>query len=289
MFGRKKKIQETEQQKKSVKKIKVKKEKSKKAKSPVYEPIPGIMGMGEDYHIYTMTLSDRFKGAAAGVLLGAVVGYVFFNNWYVAAALAVIALVKIQEPYREHLKKMRLKKLLLEFKDLLEALTASYSAGQTTTQAFLDAQKEMADLFGEKADIVQEINLINVGLQHNFNIEDLLLNFAQRSGLDDVESFANVFEVCNRKGGNLKQIVGETRSVINDKIEIEMEIQTMVAAGKNDLNIMMVLPLVIMLAMRGLGDSMTGNSLMNIIVKIVVLGIFAAAYMFGLKIVEIKL
>lgn len=289
MFGRKKKIQETEQQKKSVKKIKVKKEKSKKAKSPVYVPIPGIMGMGEDYHIYTMTLSDRFKGAAAGVLLGAVVGYVFFNNWYVAAALAVIALVKIQEPYREHLKKMRLKKLLLEFKDLLEALTASYSAGQTTTQAFLDAQKEMADLFGEKADIVQEINLINVGLQHNFNIEDLLLNFAQRSGLDDVESFANVFEVCNRKGGNLKQIVGETRSVINDKIEIEMEIQTMVAAGKNDLNIMMVLPLVIMLAMRGLGDSMTGNSLMNIIVKIVVLGIFAAAYMFGLKIVEIKL
>lgn len=289
MFGKNKKIQEAKPQEKKVRKEKVRKEKVGKPKKTPYVPVSGIMGMGEDYHIYKMTISDRMTGALAGILLGAAVGYVFFNNWYVAAVLALLILVKIQEPYREYLKKKRLKKLLLEFKDLLEALTASYSAGQTTTKAFLDAQKEMADLFGEKADIVQELNLINVGLQHNFNIEDLLMNFAQRSGLDDVESFANVFEVCNRKGGNLKQIVGETRNVINDKIEIEMEIQTMVSAGKNDLNIMMVLPFIIMLAMRGLGESMTGNGLVNIIVKIVVLGIFAAAYMLGLKMVEIKL
>lgn len=131
--------------------------------------------------------------------------------------------------------------------------------------------------------------MINVGLQHNYNIEDLLLNFAQRSGLDDVDSFANVFEVCNRKGGNLKQIVGETRSVINDKIEIEMEIQTMIAASKNELNIMMVMPFVIMLSMRGLGDSMSGNSLVNLIVKFVALGIFIGAYVIGSKLVDIKL
>ena len=148
---------------------------------------------------------------------------------------------------------------------------------------------EMSDLFGEGADIVNELKMINVGLQHNYNIEDLLLNFAQRSGLDDVDSFANVFEVCNRKGGNLKQIVGETRSVINDKIEIEMEIQTMVAASKNELNIMMVMPFIIMLTMRGLGDSMTGNSIVNIIVKFVALGIFVAAYVVGIRLVDIKL
>lgn len=283
MFGKKKNVQERPPKEKKIKKAKVKKEKQ------VYVPIPGILGMGEDYHIYHMTILDRLKGALGGMAMGVAVGYVFFSNWYVAALLAVIVAVKAQKPYREYLRKKRLKKLLLEFKDLLEALTASYSSGQTTTRAFLDAQKEMSDLFGEGADIVQELTVINVGLQHNYNIEDLLFNFAQRSGLEDVESFANVFEVCNRKGGNLKQIVGETRSVINDKIEIEMEIQTMVAASRNDLNIMMVLPFIIMLAMRGLGDNMTGNSLINVIVKLVVLGIFAAAYMLGIKIVEIKL
>lgn len=262
----------------------------KKGESTVKEaPIAGMMGMGEDYHIYHMTKRNRLMGAAVGAGVGIAVGYVFFSNWAVAFALALVITMIIQEPYMRYLKKKRLKKLLLEFKDLLETLTASYSTGQTTAAAFTDAQKEMADLFGEDADIVQELNIINVGLRHNCNIEDLLLNFAGRCGLDDVDSFANVFEVCNRRGGNLKRIVGEARSVINDKIEMEMEIQTMVAASKNELNIMMVMPFVIMLAMRGIGDSMTGNSPVNIIVKFVALGIFAGAYLIGVKMIEIKL
>ena len=264
------------------------KQKVKKEK-PVYTPIPGIMGIGEDYHVYDMTMMDRMTAVGIGLLAGVAVGYVFFNSWLAAAAVSVIAAIYLQKPWQEYLKKKRLKKLLLEFKDLLETLTASYSAGQTTAKAFSDAMNEMSDLFGEGADIVNELKMINVGLQHNYNIEDLLLNFAQRSGLDDVDSFANVFEVCNRKGGNLKQIVGETRSVINDKIEIEMEIQTMVAASKNELNIMMVMPFIIMLTMRGLGDSMTGNSIVNIIVKFVALGIFVAAYVVGIRLVNIKL
>ena len=264
------------------------KQKVKKEK-PVYTPIPGIMGIGEDYHVYDMTMMDRMTAVGIGLLAGVAVGYVFFNSWLAAAAVSVIAAIYLQKPWQEYLKKKRLKKLLLEFKDLLETLTASYSAGQTTAKAFSDAMNEMSDLFGEGADIVNELKMINVGLQHNYNIEDLLLNFAQRSGLDDVDSFANVFEVCNRKGGNLKQIVGETRSVINDKIEIEMEIQTMVAASKNELNIMMVMPFIIMLTMRGLGDSMTVNSIVNIIVKFVALGIFVAAYVVGIRLVDIKL
>ena len=77
--------------------------------------------------------------------------------------------------------------------------------------------------------------------------------------------------------------------MINDKIEIEMEIQTMVAASKNELNVMMVMPFIIMLSMRGLGDSMTGNSMTNLIVKFAALGIFVGAYKIGDKLVSIKL
>lgn len=266
-----------------------KKPKKAKKQKEVYVPIPGIMGLGEDYHIYHMTLADRFMAAGLGVAGAVAIGYVFFNSLIAAGVIALGGALFLQKPFEEYQKKKRLKKLLLEFKDLLETLTSSYSAGQTTSRAFADAQSEMSNLYGEEADIVAELKMINVGLQHNYNIEDLLLNFAARSGLDDVDSFANVFEVCNRKGGNLKQIVGETRSVINDKIEIEMEIQTMVAASRNELNIMMVMPFIIMFTMRGLGDSMTDNSMINLAVKFIALGIFAGAYVLGLKLVDIKL
>jgi len=269
--------------------VKEKKEKKTRKEKEAYVPIPGILGIGDDYHVYKISIWERLTAAALGIGAGVLVGYVFFNLWMVAVVLSVVGAIVLQEPYRNFLRKRRLKKLLLEFKDLLETLTSSYSAGQTTVQAFADAKNEMTDLYGEQSDIVTELNMINAGLLHNYNIEDLLLNFATRSGLDDVDSFASVFEVCNRKGGNLKQIVAETRSVINDKIEIEMEIQTMVAASRNELNIMMVMPFIIMLAMRGLGDTMTGNSLTNIVIKVIALGCFGAAYVIGIKLVDIKL
>ena len=276
MFGKKKPEKQPKQQKlkKTVKK---------------QEPIPGIMGMGDDYHIYHMTVMDRLKAAGIGIALGVAVGYVFFENLVMAAVLSVILVIVAQKPFEEFCKKQRQRRLLLQFKDLLEALTASYSAGQTTTSAFADALEEMSNLYGENADIVAEVQMVNVGLQHNYNIEDLLLNFAQRSGLDDVDSFANVFEVCNRKGGNLKQVVAESRGMINDKIEVEMEIQTMIAGSQNELNVMMCMPLVIMIAMKGLGTTSSGMAgIYNFIAKLVALGIFGAAYVIGRKIVDIK-
>lgn len=260
-------------------------------KSEKEAQIPGIMGMGDDYHIYRMSIQDRLKAVGMGIGVGVAIGYVFFENVLAAVLISVVAAIFFQKPFQEYLKNQRLRKLLLQFKDLLEALTASYSAGQTTPQAFADACGEMEALYGESADIVDELKMIQAGLQHNYNIEDLLLNFAQRSGLDDVDSFARVFEVCNRKGGDIKKIVSDTRSVINDKIEIEMEIQTMIAGSKNELRIMMVMPFLIMFAMRGLGSTATGAGavVINLIAKFVALALFALAYVIGQKLVDIKL
>ena len=258
-------------------------------KKEKYEPIRGLMDVGDDYHVYKMKVADRVVAAAAGVVAGIAVGYVFFNSIPAAIVIGVILALVLQMPYREILKKKRSKDLLLQFRDLLEAISASYSSGQTTIQAFADAESEMTTMYGENSDITREVNIINTGLANGYRIEDLLINFAERSGLDDVESFANVFEVCNRKGGDLKKIVSDTRGVICDKIGIELEIETMVASAKNELNIMMVFPFVIMLCMRGLGDNMTDNSLTNLIVKCVALVIFIAAYLLGRKMTDIKL
>lgn len=269
---------------------KEKPEKIKKVKKKTEEKIiPSLIGTGEDYHIYTLNIQERISGIALGFLVGIVIGYVFFNHLLFACLIGVIAAVKMQKPYKNFLHERRLKRLLQEFKDLMETLSASYSAGFTNAKAFADAQNEMQDLYGSDSDIVKELQIINAGLLHSFNLEDLLLNFAARSGLDDINSFANVFEVCNRKGGDLKKIVGETRGIINDKMEMEMEMKTMVAAAKNELNIMMVMPLIIMMSMRGFGDTMTGNSFMNIAVKLIALAIFVAAYWLGNKLVDIKL
>lgn len=192
--------------------------------------------------------------------------------------------------YEKHMRDKRLKELVVQFKDMLESLVASYSAGRTTVDAFLDALNDMQNIYGKDADIVRELSTVSIGMQQNIILEDLLMDFARRSGLDDVHSFANVFEVCNRQGGNIQEIVSDTRDIINDKIEIESEIKTMITGSQNELNIMLVLPLIVAIASSGLGSgAITNNTPLNIVVKIVVLLIFFLAYKLGRKITDISL
>ena len=230
-----------------------------------YIELKGLFGTADDYHVYHMTKVDQLVACVMGFFVGAAVIFAFFRN-------PVFMLLREQ------------------FKDLLESLTASYSAGRNTPDAFKDATDDMISIYGDDADIVLELQSICAGLGNNINIEQLLLDFAKRSGLDDVMSFANVFEVCNRQGSDLKRIVSDTRDIINDKIEIEMEIETMLSGNKNELNVMMAMPVVVVLSLSTMGTgTVVSNAPVNLIIKLICLGIFGAAYMIGRKIVNIKI
>lgn len=255
-----------------------------------YVELKGLLGNAEDYHVYHMRKLDYLMAYLLGFALGAVVVYVFFRNIILTLVGGGICALLVPPYYREHKKKARIKQLRSQFKDLLESLAASYSAGRNTVAAFGDALNDMVSIYGEEADIVGELRIVCSGLENNINIEQLLLDFAERSDLDDVRSFANVFEICSRQGGDLKRIVSDTRDIINDKIEIEMEIETLLSGNKNELNIMMVMPLVVMLSLSGMGSmTIVSNSPMNMLVKLICLGIFAGAYLIGRKLVDIKM
>ena len=255
-----------------------------------YVEMNGILGEGYDYHVYHMKKNDYLAAYGLGFLLGFVIIWAFFDSVLFGAICGIIVALKVPKFYGEYKRKKRLKELRSEFKDLLESLSASYSAGRNTTDAFRDALTDMTSIYGEHSDIVKEVQIICAGVTNNINVENLLLDFANRCGIDDVMSFANVFDACNRQGGDLKRIVNETRDVINDKIEVEMEIETMIAGNKNELNIMMVMPVVIVIMLRMLGEgTVNANNFVNIIVKIVCIGIFVLSYVIGKKIVDIKI
>lgn len=255
-----------------------------------YIELKGLFGTADDYHVYHMTKIDYLSAYAIGFAAGVVISYAFFRTFIITLIGGIVCAYLIPPYFNEYKKNFRLKRLREQFKDLLESLTASYSAGRNTPDAFKDAADDMVSIYGEDADIVRELQIICSGLANNINIEQLLLDFAERSGLDDVMSFANVFEVCNRQGSDLKRIVSDTRDIINDKIEMEMEIETMLSGNKNELNVMMVMPVIVVLSLSTMGNgTIVSNRPENLVVKLICLGIFGAAYIIGRRIVDIKI
>lgn len=256
-----------------------------------YKEIPALIGEGDDYHVYHMKMVDVLTafGLGAGIAVG--VSWLFFYNIIVSAVAAVVIGILAQSIYQDYKLEKRKKSLLLQFKDLLESLTSSYSAGKNTLESFTDAERDMEQIYGAEADIVKEMKIIVGGMRNNINVEVLLMNFADRSGLDDVRNFADVFRVAIRQGANIKDIIFSTRDIISDKIEIEMEINTIMSGNKNELNIMMIMPLVIIVSLGGLGSGMTAadNTPVNVLIKCIALGLFFLAYYLGKKFTKIEI
>ena len=69
-------------------------------------------------------------------------------------------------------------------------------------------------------------------------------------------------------------------------MNIENEIRTSLAAPKNELNIMAIMPVAITAALRILGDSIVGET--SFLVNTIAVVLFAVSYGIGLKIVRIE-
>ena len=76
--------------------------------------------------------------------------------------------------------------------------------------------------------------------------------------------------------------------MIVEKIAIEQEIQTVLTGPKNELNIMVLMPLVILAALRVLGGGIITDDSSSMLVNTIALGIFAGSYWLGRKIVDIR-
>ena len=255
-----------------------------------YEPIQPLIGEAPDYNIYKPKLSEIIIWFLLGMVASGVVLYVFYERVWVSCIVGIICGVAFVPMRTQQMIRNRRKKLTAQFRGLLDALSSSIGAGKNMYDSFAGATDDLAVQFSENADIVHEVKLIRIGLDNNIQIEKLLLNFAERSGVEDIRNFANVFSTCYQKGGNIKEVIKNTTTILGDKIEIQMELETMVAGQKNEQNIMLVMPVAFIVVLKNMGgDLIDLESPIGLLSVTAAIVIFVLAYFVSKKILDIKL
>lgn len=204
---------------------------------------------GIDYNHYRLTPTDFIRELSFAVMMDALVSYTFYQSKLVFLLFFPVCL---GFPFfrRKTLCEKRRHQLLLEFKESLSILSSFLSAGYSTENAFRASIPELRSLFSDKAMIVQEFEAIAHGLRLNRTIEELLSDFAYRSGLDDIANFAEIFTVAKNSGGRLVQIIQHTAGVIRDKVQIHEDILTMNASKRYEQKVMNMIPFGIILYMN---------------------------------------
>lgn len=260
-----------------------------------------------NYKTYVMSGQEKMMTFLMSFVIGGIVGLTFYGGQFrdadgiattatsisnlVIFTLVGIAAWFIFYPMRcKQLLDKRRKELTKQFRSLLEALAVSLSSGMNMSESLISAYNDLKMEYSEKAYIVDEVKEMIDGMQNNIPIEDMMSSLGERSQIDDIKNFGTVFKICYRAGGNMKDIVRRTNTIISEKIEISEEIETALASNKSQFSAMMVIPVVLMLLLRMMSSSFAASfaTMPGIIAITIAIGIFYAAYRLGQKIMDIK-
>lgn len=259
-----------------------------------------------NYRIYYMSGFEKLFYGILVFAAGGFSGWVFYGGLFkadgestmlthisdgiVVCVIGCIALRVFFPALRKMLKTRRDKALRVQFRDMLENLTSSLSAGNTMAESFVNAREDLSNQYSESDYIIQELTEIISALNNGYTLEEMLTSFGARADSEDIQNFSNVIGNCYRVGGDFKTVVRKSRDIISDKMAIEDEITTKIASNKLQHNAMCIMPIVLVAMLKISNGSFAANlsSFLGVLVTTLAVGIFVGSYFWGRKIIDIR-
>lgn len=219
-------------------------ERTEKAAAPAAQP--AVAGTGPtDYTTYVMPRRDKLVNILLAALGLFTVGYIFYHNVIVASILVLLAYFFPRYRARQIAEKRR-DELAIQFKQALYTLSSSLAAGRSVENAFKEVSKDLELIYPDpNTDILREFETINHRVANGEPIEAALLDFSNRAGIEDIKNFTDVFITCKRRGGNLNEVIRRTSSIISDKMDIQQEIQVLMAQKRFESKAVILAPILV--------------------------------------------
>lgn len=195
----------------------------------------------QDYKCYLLNWKEKFACFGITIGLAGMIAWLFYHSIYVMASVVVLY-IPVKKEVTKHQMRKRQSKMLFEFKEMLQMASAALKAGYSMENAFVQARDDFVNLYGEHTIMAQEFAYINHQVKLNVPLEKLLDDLAKRSGIEEINSFSQVFGFAKRSGGDFMRIFRSTVEKIQQKAEVKREIETVMAAKRMEMNIMNLVP-----------------------------------------------
>ena len=244
-----------------------------------------------DYEHYHFTVPELVLNILIGVILAYAIGHFFYDSLIVSAILLGFMPVFLRYRLKEYGVRRR-DELRKQFRDAVCSISANQKAGYSIENSFREAWTDVAGLYGTTSIMCKELDHIRRGMDNNLVLEQMLLNLGDRSGIDDIRQFGEVFAIAKRNGGNLTEMIDITSRMIEEKTDVEMEIELMVSSRKMESNIMSLVPFMMIMYMKatseGIFDSLYHN-VAGIAIMTICLIVYIVSYLISRRLVDIRI
>ena len=196
--------------------------------------------------MYDFMPSEWILYIVEGLAIVGILAYIFYRSMIAVIFLApfIVLYVRLQKDRR---RRKRQENLKLQFKDAMQSISAALQAGYSMENAVREACHDMENMYGAEGLITKELLYIREGVRNSRTLEELFMQLARRSGLEDIQDFAEVFSIAKRSGGDLPSVIRVCSMTIGDKIETTREIHTLISAKRLEGRVMDVIPCLMIL------------------------------------------
>lgn len=195
-----------------------------------------------DYRKYHLEKKEYGKVLLVSLGANVMIALLFYRSIWGLCGLPILFYFFCKRE-KQRRKEVRSQKLLDEFVNGMCVLNTALQAGISMENAWREVQKELLAMYGESSLFLKEVKEMNHSIALNVPIEKLMLQFAYRSGLEDIITFAELFSYGKRSGGNWRRMIQDVIGHIQDKNDTRKEIEVMVASKKLEQQVLNVIPL----------------------------------------------
>lgn len=245
-----------------------------------------------DYRVYCLSRKEKLSFILLWFSGAIIIGNLFYDS-VIVGALLIIPAIPGRRIYEKYLGEKQRRELSYQFRDLLYSLSSSIAAGHQMSQALIEAEKGMALIYGEEANIRKELKHMVFRIMESKESDEVLLrDMGQRSGLSDIRDFSEVYSICKRTGAGLEDAINKASEILMDKIDIRREIHTLTAQKMLEVRILILLPLLLIVLLRmfspGYLDVMYLTIAGRIIMTLALMGMTLAAII-SAKMIKVEL
>lgn len=220
-----------------------------------------------------------------------VISEAFFDSW-IPAAVAVVPVGVVYWKAREKaVREQQRAEMKRQFLYAAGLLSDYLKSGYSIENALVRSQAELREMYGENSRILREWRQMAAGLSLSQSAEEVFREFGERSDVEEIRSFAEIFSIVKRSGGQLGEVIGTVSEMLEGQFAVEEQIETMITAKRMEQKIMNVMPLGILLYIKLASPEFMQAMYVGVAGRMIMAGslvVYAAAYWWSEKIVKME-
>jgi len=178
----------------------------------------------------------------AGVLVGAILGYLYANVFGLIVGIIISA--ALPGFLIRRMKKKRISDFIYQLPDALNSISASLRAGTNLSKAMQQIAEQ------QPAPMSQEFTLVLSEYKMGKPLEESLQDMYKRIKRQEVDLLISAISISRSVGGNLAETLETLAKTLREKAQIEGKIDALTAMGRMQGWVVGLIPLAVMLMLR---------------------------------------